>query len=521
MLKLVCLIISFLLHVTSPDVAERKISMELLTYVIEERGNKPVYIYLYECIKKDIMAGILLSGEKLPSKRSLASHLGIAVITVENAYAQLETEGYIIGIEKKGYFVAEDIEELVEGYSIISNNPQNGIENKEAKNCEEQNRKINGEKNTRSQLLADFSVNRMQVDSFPFDSWAKLMRRSMLDHESSFLQAPDGRGVLELRKAIAEYLYTSKGMHVSPERIIIGPGTEYLHHILIQLVGRSNMVAVEDPGYKKVGRIYETNGVRVLHIPVDEKGMIIDRLKDNNVKLVHISPSHHFPTGSVMPAHRRGRLLNWAREQRAYVIEDDYDSEFRFEGRPLSTLYAMDSNYVIYMNTFTKILAPSIRIAYMILPDSLYEKYCEKLYFYSSTVSVFEQFTLAAFIDEGYYARHIRRARNRYKKCRTEMLNAMSESGLLEYVSIYEDQAGLQLVFELKEDYHGGRESFAEALLNKGVKITPITDYCYQNTGDFNRKFLLCYSEMEYEVMMKAFAIIIEKLRTISNEKCI
>jgi len=511
--------------------------MELLTYAIEERGNKPVYIYLYECIKRDIMAGILLSGEKLPSKRSLASHLGIAVITVENAYAQLETEGYIIGIEKKGYFVAEDIEELVEGYSIISNNSQNGIENKDAKNCEENNRKINeekngkineekngkineekneettGEKSTEPQLLADFSVNRMQVDSFPFDSWAKLMRRSMLDHESSFLQAPNGRGVFELRKAIAEYLYTSKGMHVSPERIIIGPGTEYLHHILIQLVGRSNMVAVEDPGYKKVGRIYETNGVRVLHIPVDEKGMIIDRLRNNNVKLVHISPSHHFPTGSVMPAHRRGRLLNWAREQRAYVIEDDYDSEFRFEGRPLSTLYAMDSNYVIYMNTFTKILAPSIRIAYMILPDSLYEKYCEKLYFYSSTVSVFEQFTLAAFIDEGYYARHIRRARNRYKKCRTEMLAAMSESGLLEYVSIYEDQAGLQLVFELKEDYHGGRESFAEALLNKGVKITPITDYCYHNTGDYNRKFLLCYSEMEYEVMMKAFEIIIEKLK--------
>lgn len=495
-----------------------------MTYSIENRGNTPVYMYLYECIRKDILAGRIAPGERLPSKRPFAAHLGVAIITVENAYAQLMTEGYIQSREKRGYYVSEDMEvmqvsEIHKGTTYV---PEEYVKEVNLSSTdmsepyigEDNGLRVNEHKKSEKEesQLIDFSGNSVKSDSFPFDSWARLMRRSMLDHETDFQYAPDGQGVYELRKAIADYLYKSKGMNVSAERILVGPGTEYLHHILIQLLGRNCFVAVEDPGYKKVGRIYETNGVRVLHIPVDEHGMVVDRLKGSNVKLVHISPSHHFPTGSVMPIHRRGRLLSWAKGQDAYIIEDDYDSEFRFEGRPLSTLYSMDSSHVIYMNTFTKVLAPSIRIAYMVLPDILYDKYREKLYFYSGTVSGFEQYTLASFINEGYYERHIRRVRNRYKKYRAQMLTAISESGLLEYISVDEDRAGLQLVFEIKGTNNDSYASLVDRLISRQVKIIPLTDYCYHNTGEYNKKFLLYYSEMENELMMKAFEIIIEEL---------
>lgn len=474
--------------------------MELLTYSLENKGNLPVYMYLYECIKNDILTGKILPGERIPSKRVLASHLGVAIITVENAYAQLITEGYIISREKRGYYVSEDME-LSSLPIDRSGEPTVLTDNEKAAKVET------------SPLLADFSVNSIKSDSFPFDSWAKLMRRNMLDHEAGFLQAPTGKGVYELRKAIADYLYKNKGMTVDADRIIVGPGTEYLHHILIQLIGRSCFVAVENPGYKKVGQIYETNGVRVIYIPVDEKGMKIDRLKNSNVKLVHLSPAHHFPTGTVMPIHRRSRLLNWAAEQDAYIIEDDYDSEFRFEGRPITTLYSMDSSNVIYMNTFTKTLAPSIRIAYMVLPEKLHRRYNEKLSFYSGSVSGFEQYTLAAFISEGYYERHIRRVRNQYKKCRQEMLSALEESGILECIEITEDKAGLQLAFRVRSEYLKNAVSLEQKALENGVRIVPFTAYCYGNGEYYGDRYLLYYSDTEKSRMISAFCVIKKLLK--------
>ena len=480
--------------------------MELLTYTLENRGDTPAYMYIYECIRDDILAGRIKPGERLPSKRPLAAHLGVAIITVENAYAQLITEGYIQSYEKKGYYVSEDMEIIKSSADVYENAEGIGYAGLDGRTNGEAAAVLTKDKEMNlTEIAVDFSVNSIKSDTFPFDSWSRLMRRCMLDHEAGFLTAPEGQGVYELRKAIAEYLFKSKGMYVDAGKIIIGPGTEYLHHILIQLIGRSCLVAVENPGYKKVGQIYETNGVKVIHVPVDGRGMIIDRLKDSNVKLVHISPAHHFPTGLVMPAHRRGRLLRWAAEQGAYVIEDDYDSEFRFEGRPLTTLYTMDSSNVIYMNTFTKTLAPSIRVAYMILPDALYEKYRTKLSFYSGTVSGFEQYTLAAFISEGYYERHIRRVRNRYKKCRLDMREALEKSGLLENITINEDKAGLQLSFEVNPEYASKSGSLVGELLKKGIRIVPFTDYCYGDNELCSGHFLLYYSDIDKAAMTEAF----------------
>ncbi len=449
--------------------------MENLTYSLENCGKKSRYKYIYECIRKDIISGKIPGAERLPSKRVLAQNLGVSVITVENAYSLLELEGFIYTVEKKGYYVSEKMS--TEVYKETLREAEPAEENK-------------GDKSR----ITDLSVNHFSSDSFPFDAWAKISRRILLDKEASFLKAPQGFGVYELRSAISAYLYESKGIAAPADRIIIGPGTEYLHHILIQLLGRKTKVAVEDPGYKKVGQIYDSNGVKVIHIPVDQDGMDITKLPGSGAKLVHTSPSHHFPTGCVMPAERRRKLLSWAVENKAYIIEDDYDSEFRFEGYPVPTMYSMNNELVIYMNTFTRSLAPSIRIAYMVLPKRLMQLCKEKLSFYSGTVSSFEQYTLASFIREGYYERHIRRMRNRFRKNRDELIKAIKETGLDKLIKLHESETGLHLIIETKT---GVNKKFRKLLEEKYIKIAPLELYCYSNAIKYRNKFLICYGDYE------------------------
>lgn len=467
--------------------------MEVLTYPLSERGKKSVYIYLYERIRDDILCGNIAPGEKLPSKRALAAHLEIAVITVENAYAQLELEGYIYSVQKKGYYASKDMKTS----DLFTN---------QSHSCDNITKALGEEK----KYYADFTISNGGADGFPFASWAKLSRRVLLDKEGDFLIPPPGQGVLELREAIADYLFTQKGMSVDPELILIGPGTEYLHHILIQLLGRNIFVAVEDPGYKKVGRIYQSNGVKLLYIPVDKKGMQVEKLVDSNAKLVHTSPSHHFPTGCVMPIDRRQKLLSWAVSQDAYIIEDDYDSEFRFDGKPIATFNSMRPDHVIYMNTFTRSLAPSIRIAYMVLPERLMDKYKEKLFFYSGTVSSFDQYTLATFIKDGYYERHIRRVRNKYRTYRENLLYAIEKSGLSRLVNVHEDRAGFHMIFEVNTAID--EKKFIKSLENRDIKISPLDLYSYNSAQTYKNKYLLCYGDQNREVLIEAMARIVQAI---------
>lgn len=501
--------------------------MELLTYKIEKNGEVPIYKHLYECIKQDILSGKLAEGERLPSKRNLASHLGIAVITVENAYAQLDVEGFIYTVEKKGYYVspgmksffdiAREREHCEDGRKVL----QSGAISGAGKGMEQDDvtAGTNAESTARDDIT-DLSANNVFGDSFPFDSWSRIMRRMLLDHEDSFIKSPDGRGIAELRKAIADYLYTNKGINVDANRIIVGPGTEYLHHILIQLLGRSFVVATENPGYKKAAKIYETNGIKVLHIPVDESGLRVDKLPERNVKLVHTSPSHHFPLGYIMPASRRKELLQWALATDAYIIEDDYDSEFCAEKKYIPTLFSIEKTRVIYMNTFTRSLAPSIRIAYMVLPEGLYKIYEKKLGFYSGTVSGFEQYTLAEFIKGGYYERHIRRVRNKIKNYKQITMDAIKASGLTEYADIIEDEAGLGAVLKFKmtdkiyvDDKKKNQSScglpdenvFVSKLRSEGIKINPVSEYCYGELPEYENHFPVTFGNYEYEKLLDAF----------------
>lgn len=261
----------------------------MLTYDFENRGKMSLYEYLYKCIKDDILSGKIKAGEKLPSKREMAKNHNISVITVENAYAQLIVEGYIFTKEKRGYYASRISGDYL-GENIKKKNMARSVEHKK-------------------QWLVNFNSNHIMYDNFPFATWSRIMRQTLLDQENSFLTSPVPNGVAELRNAIADHLAHFRGMEINPDNVIVGAGTEYLYSIIVQLLGRNTVIALEDPGYKKIGKVYESNGVKCLHLKIDNMGINPENLTGSGAGAVHISPSHHFPTGRVMPVQRRQMLL--------------------------------------------------------------------------------------------------------------------------------------------------------------------------------------------------------------------
>ena len=287
----------------------------MLTYELKKLPDLPLYESLYRCIREDILSGSLAPGEKLPSKRALAEHLEVSKVTVEGAYAQLLSEGYLRSEEKIGYFV-EETEHLRPAQ------PQTNPPEPEAKIWP-----------------VDLTSNAAQ--GFPFSVWMKLQRQVMLDYGDKLLAPLPSQGYPELRQAIAGHLAAFRNMRVDPQNILIGAGTDFLYNLLLQLLGRDKVYAVEDPGYRKIRQIYAAGGVKCVSAPMDTEGVIPEALGDAQV--LHCSPSHHFPTGIVTPAKRRQQLLEWASAgPERYIIEDDYDSEFRFHAHPLPALQALD-----------------------------------------------------------------------------------------------------------------------------------------------------------------------------------
>ena len=314
----------------------------MLTYELKKAPGVPLYEALYRCIRADILSGKLAAGEKLPSKRALAAHLEVSKVTVEGAYAQLLAEGYLRSEEKVGFFVESTLR--TQATAPIP--------------APARSREV--------QWDLDLTAN-APATGFPFSVWMRLQRQVMLDYGDKLLAHLPPQGYPELRAAIAEHLLQFRGMAVDPENILVGAGTDFLYNLLIQLLGRDKRYAVEDPGYHKIRQIYAAGGVECVSAALDEAGVRPDSL--GAAQILHCSPSHHFPTGIVTPAARRRELLRWAEESpERYIIEDDYDSEFRFHSYPVPALLTMDRRgKVIYMNTFSKTLAPSIRISYMIL----------------------------------------------------------------------------------------------------------------------------------------------------------
>lgn len=465
----------------------------MITYSFADLGSDCLYIHLYKCIKNDILQGVLHAGEKLPSKRSLAQNLNISIITIENAYAQLIAEGYVYSIPKKGFFVT-DIKTLHQ---------------KEEPILSTENVKLSSGK---SDYFADFTSNQTSSEHFPFSIWAKLTRELLTNHQSELLTNPPCGGILPLREAIAKHLKAFRNMTVAPEQIIIGAGTEYLYGLLIQLLGFDKHYAVEDPGYSKISQIYESYCISCNFASMDSAGVKISDLENQNIDIVHISPSHHFPTGTIMPISRRYELLGWAaKSNMRYIIEDDYDSEFRLNGQPIPTLQSIDvQEKVIYINTFTKTLASTVRISYMVLPKPLVNTFYSKLFFYSCTVSNFEQYTLARFISEGYFEKHINRMRNYYHNKRDTILHAIEESPLASYVTISEEDAGLH--FLLKINTEVSDKEFLQKMEHSGIKLSSLSQYYRTPPKEVEHIFIINYSFVAQENIEKAIQMIYRAL---------
>ena len=432
----------------------------MLTYNMDNRQELPLYDYLYRCIKNDILSGRIGIGEKLPSKRSLAKHLDISVVTVENAYAQLLLEGYITSCEKKGYFV-NDTGCAPQASCLIR--PQ-------------------AEAEFEYSYFADLKSNRIRRNRFPFSTWAKLLRDTLSERPEQLLKTVPYNGVYELRLALAEFLHEFRGMQVLPSQIVICSGTDSMYGRLFCLLDDATW-AVENIGSQKITGLYDMYHAKWKSVPRDEYGVDMKSLYDSGCNVVHVSPAQHFPIGTVMPVKRRTELLEWADREGYYIIEDDYDSEFWYQGKPAPTLYSLDGNgRVIYFNTFSKTLIPSLRISYMVLPYELAKRYGEGLSFYSGTVPSMEQYALARFISEGYFERHINHMRNYFKGQRSSLFEAVKDSPLGGISHIYENSSGTYFLLEIDTDMTD--EELVKRIRERDVNVACTSEYMAQPHGD-------------------------------------
>lgn len=461
----------------------------MLTYSFDHRNNTPLYLHLYQCIKEDILTGKLPKNTKLPSKRSFSKNLGVSTITVENAYAQLQSEGYIYSLPKRGFFVMELSRPEEDFFPADASLPQQPLPKK--------------------QYQIDFVNNKTHPDHFPFSIWAKIIRETISQKREELMTTPPCGGIMELRIAIANHLKAFRGMEVAPEQIIVGAGTEYLYGLLIQLLGYDKIYAIENPGYQKLAKIYQSNRVTCYPILSDDQGMNTASLEHVHAQVAHISPSHHFPTGKVTAISRRYELLAWSTKAPGrYIIEDDYDSEFRMIGKPIPTMQSIDmSHRVIYINTFTKTLSSTIRLGYMVLPKHLLQKFYDTMRFYSCTVSNFEQYTLAHFLSEGYFEKHINRMRTHYKTIRDELLSALKKSPISSRIHIYEEDAGLHFLLEI--DTKLSDEEIIATAEKQGIHLTFLSQYYFDTTENIPKHMLvLNYSGITLEDIPKAITLL-------------
>ena len=428
--------------------------MELLV-PIDSHSSLPLYEQIYCYIKEEIRTGRLPAGSRLPSTRVLAQNLRVSRSTTQMAYEQLLSEGYIEALPYKGYFICK-IEELVE------------VEKKPSRLFVE-------DQEQESRLFqVDFSLRGIDLDGFPFNTWRKLSKNTLVDDNREMFSAGNPQGELSLRRAIGAYLHSARGVSCEPEQMIIGAGSEYLLLLLSQLLGRSTCIAMENPTYKQAWRVLNSQGHPVVPVSMDKNGMIPRELQQSSASVAYVMPSHQYPTGIVMPIKRRQELLSWAKKEPGrYVIEDDYDSEFRYKGKPIPALQGMDrEGRVIYMGTFSKSIAPAIRVGFMVLPEPLIREYRQKAGFYACTVPRIDQHILYQFLTEGYYERHLNRMRAIYKGKHDALLNGLKP--LEKQFSINGEFAGLHMLLRHKKGC--SEEELVKRAAEAGVKVYGMSD---------------------------------------------
>lgn len=436
---------------------------------LQTDSEKCLYEQIYEHIRQEIKEGKLLAGERLPSTRSLAEYLQVARSTVDYAYDQLLSEGYIEARPYKGYFVCS-LEDLV----LLDNTVASRIQGAGVTVPLAEKRK--------EQYRYDFSPNAIDMSGFPFGVWKRITKNILNDGNQELFSHGEPQGDYDLRLTISRYLHSQRGVNCTPEQIVIGAGNDYLLMLLEKILGKNLRIAMENPTYKRAYRIFKSFSYEVIPIGIDEGGIKVSELIKENVQAAYVMPSHQFPTGTVMPIGRRMELLKWAATgEERYLIEDDYDSEFRYHGKPIPALQASDKHgKVIYIGTLSKAIAPAIRISYMVLPGELLQKFIKECYFYSCTVSRIDQRIVNEFIRKGCFERHLNKMRKLYRTKHELLLERLLP--LTNKFTISGENAGLHLVLTAKTGV--SETELIETAAQKGVRVYGMSDsLVHENSG--------------------------------------
>lgn len=457
--------------------------MNELTISLDAQSSVPLYEQIYKYIKNDIQDGGLPFGKRLPSTRKLAKFLQISRTTVDMAYEQLVSEGYIEAVPYKGYYVCE-----LEGLYRIRPGQPSGVSAKRPEQVS---------------YAYDFSPNGVDLSSFPHNAWRKLSKAVLMEENRQLFGLGDPQGESELRGTIAAYLHQARGVSAKPEQIVIGAGNDFLLLLLCSMLGTGQKIAMESPTYRKAYDLFANLSNEVCIVGMDEAGMRIDELEKSGACLAYVMPSHQFPLGTVMPVGRRMQLLSWAEAApERYIIEDDYDSEFRYKGKPIPSLQGYDrGERVIYIGTFSRSIAPAIRVSYMVLPKSLMQLYRERGRKISSTVSRVDQMIIAGFLNEGYYERHLNRMRAVYKGRHDALLEEMKAFRQIGHIS--GENAGVHILFTFT---NGMTEMEAvQTAAREGVAVYGLSRY-YVGSGKQaeSSTILLGYANLSEEEIRNA-----------------
>lgn len=464
----------------------------MLIISLDPNSKVPMYEQIYKFIKDEIKLGNLSVHTKLPSSRNLATHLQISRSTVDLAYNQLLSEGYIESVPKSGYYVS-NIGDLIH------------IPNLERKSSTENTSK-------KQKMQYDFSPFTVDISSFPFATWRKLSNQCMNDMNQGLFLLGENQGDFSLRKAIANYLHESRGVNCDASRIIIGAGSDYLLQLLSQLLPRESKVCMENPTYKRAYHILNGMGFPIIPIEMQEEGISLSQIKQSDGNIVYVTPSHQYPLGIVMPIKRRMELIRWAaNESSRYIIEDDHDSEFRYIGKPIPSLQGIDTyQRVIYMGTFSRAIAPAIRVGYMVLPEELYKKYKEEYYYYASTVSRIDQAIICEFIRGGYFERHVNKMRKHYKNKHDALLKALKVFG--NKIRVTGENAGLHLVVEFLEETN--EDKLIQKASEVGIQLYGLNRHYITKESSKNPTVLLGYANVSEEDIVNGIQLLYQCLYT-------
>jgi GntR family transcriptional regulator / MocR family aminotransferase len=425
-----------------------------LVFSIDRESSAPMYHQIYQYLRTQILSGKIDRNTKLPSVRHLAVQLNVSRNTTQLAYEQLQSEGYIRSENKKGYYVDAVISDKILSF-------------------ETKKQPVAVEPSTKTELI-DFRLGTVDEENFPMKKWRMFTNKVLKDSE--MFSYGDKQGDRKLRIALEDYLFQSRGVKTCADNIIIGGSTQQLLFLLsLLLKDIAQSVAVEDPGYDVARELFALMSMSILPIPVRERGIQIDQLVDSHTRLVYLTPTHHFPYGGTIPVSQRVKLINWANKVEGYIIEDDYDSEFRYIHQPVPSLQSIDSTQrVIYMGTFSKALLPTIRISYMALPEELMMKYKNKMAVFEQTASAIHQRTLADFMNEGHWFSHLRKMKALYKRKMNILVNELIKQ-FCDFIHIKGGNSGIFLIVEVKTNL--SEKQLIDSAYEEGVVVYPCSRY--------------------------------------------